>query len=78
MAQAQNKHEYVNCVEVRPKNPKYKERMYINGFLGFISTTYKKEMISHEGYETIHYCGVCGEDEKSDKHKLQANPYGIN
>lgn len=77
MAHASNKHEYINHVELVPKNPVYRDRMYISGFLGFISTTYKNELISHDGFESRYYCGVCGEDAKSDKHNLQANPYGV-
>ena len=77
MAYAQNLHQYVRCVDIQPKNPVYKERMYVNGFLGFISTTYKNELISHDGYIEKEYCGVCGKDELSAGHLLTVNPNGI-
>ncbi len=53
-------HEPTAQVELKPTNPVYENRMYISGFLGFISTSYKKELISYDGVEEIWTCKKCG------------------
>jgi len=65
---ASNHHEFRPKVEIKAKNPVYQDRMYINGFLGFISTTYKKEMISCDGYEEIWTCAFCEQPFEHEYH----------
>ena len=62
-------HEYRAKVEIKAVNPVYETRMYISGFLGFIGTTYKKEMIKCDGYEEIWICSVCGRNFEDEFHK---------
>lgn len=64
-----NHHEFRPKLEIKAKNPVYENRMYVSGFLGFISTTYKKEMISCDGDEEIWTCAFCGEPHEHECHK---------
>lgn len=62
-------HEWRPNVEIRPVNPVYETRMYISGFLGFVGTEYKKEMVSCDGHEEIWTCTVCGKSFEDELHK---------
>jgi len=62
-------HEFIPVVEIRAVNPVYENRMYVSGFLGFVGTTYKKEMVSNEGFEEVWTCKKCGEPFESEFHK---------
>jgi len=62
-------HEFIPKLEIKAINPVYENRMYVTGFLGFVSTTYKKEMVSCDGYDEVWTCAICGEPLESEFHK---------
>ena len=61
-------HEWIPKVEIEAINPVYEYRQYISGFLGFVGTEYKKEMVSNEGFKEIWTCLKCGEPFESEYH----------
>ncbi len=62
-------HEWRPNVELVAIKPEYADRMYISGFLGFISTTYKREMVAHQGVKEVWTCSVCGNSFEDELHK---------
>ena len=62
-------HDWRPQVELKAIKPQYEDRMYIAGFLGFISTTYKREIVAHQGFEEVWTCEKCGEPFESEFHK---------
>ena len=63
-----NHHEWRPTVRLEPINPKYEDRMYVSGFLFFIGTQYKREMVSHEGMKEIWECAFCGQPFEHEYH----------
>ena len=51
-------HEWRPKVELVAIEPEYADRMYISGFLGFISTTYKREMAIYPTSEAMYLTSV--------------------
>lgn len=71
-------HEWRPRVELEAINPVYETRMYISGFLGFIGTTYKKELVKHDGLKEIWTCEDCGRPFEDEFHKpkiIRADSY---
>ena len=61
-------HQWRPVVNIEPINPVYENRMYVSGFLFFIGTQYKKEMVSCDGYKEIWTCCVCGRPFEDEFH----------
>jgi hypothetical protein len=61
-------HDYEPELTIEPINPRYEDRMYISGFLGFIETQYKKEMVGNDGHKEIWMCRKCGREREHKFH----------
>ena len=64
-------HEWPPRVRIEAINPIYENRMYVSGFFGFVNTTYKKEMVSNDGFKEIWTCKKCGRPFEDEFHSRE-------
>lgn len=62
-------HAYRLNLKLEPINPVYENRMYVSGWLFGISTEYKKDMVSCDGYKEVWTCSICGGELDDELHK---------